>query len=253
MGRKAKNLYYDVSHNIVRDLSQNELQEIKQNKNKYLHDALNGIFVDEEEREWNCKNKQYMIRVVEIYNTCRISLCANYLNKHIMYMYIMDRQFDDDKIVVKIGYTYMLYKRNKSLCDDFKCELYLIGVKEVNSEGDEKHFHEFMKQMKKECIYPHKKTVKNNKTNEVTEVNKFELYILCDEVINEFNNSTGVMGLKELADMSSRIGYESEFLLPLLQQAFKFGGDESVVKTFKKITNLQITPIIKGKYIISYS
>jgi len=71
--------------------------------------------------------------------------------------------------------------------------------------------------------------------------------------INEFNNSTGVMGLQELADLASRLGFESEFILPLLQKSFKFQGDESVVKTFKRITNLEITPIIKGKYIISYS
>jgi hypothetical protein len=71
--------------------------------------------------------------------------------------------------------------------------------------------------------------------------------------INELNHSTNVMGLQELADLASRIGYESEFILPLLQQAFKFEGDESVISTYKKITNLEITPIIKGKYIISYS
>jgi hypothetical protein len=100
----------------------------------------------------------------------------------------MDKQFTDDKMVLKVGYTYSLYKRNKSLCDDFKCELYLIGIKEINAEEDEKKFHEFMKQMKKEYIYPYKKTTKNKKTNQTNEVNKFELYILCDEVINEFYN-----------------------------------------------------------------
>lgn len=192
MGRKPKqkqqSLYYDTSNNIIRDLSENELDEIIQNKNKYFHDALNGIFIDEEKKELNCKNKKYMIRIIEIYNTCRISLCANYLNKHIMYMYIMDKQFTDNKIVAKVGYTYSLYKRNKSLCDDFKCELYLIGIKEINAEKDEQKFHDFMRQMKKEYIYPHTKTIINKKTNETKEVKKFELYILCDEIINEFNN-----------------------------------------------------------------
>jgi len=192
MGRKpkpkSKTEYYDTSNNTIRDLSKNELDEIIQNKNKYFHDALKGIFIDEEKKELNCKNKKYMIRIIEIYKTCRISLCANYLNKHVMYMYIMDKQFTDNKMVLKVGYTYSLYKRNKSLCDDFKCELYLIGIKEINAEEDEKKFHEFMKQMKKEYIYPYKKTTKNKKTNQTNEVNKFELYILCDEVINEFYN-----------------------------------------------------------------
>jgi hypothetical protein len=165
MGRKLKpkTEYYDTSNNTIRDLSKNELDEIIQNKNKYFHDALKGIFIDEEKKELNCKNKKYMIRIIEIYKTCRISLCANYLNKHIMYMYIMDKQFTDDKMVLKVGYTYSLYKRNKSLCDDFKCELYLIGIKEINAEEDEQKFHEFMKQMKKEYIYPYKKTTKNNR------------------------------------------------------------------------------------------
>jgi hypothetical protein len=192
MGRKSKpkpkTEYYDTSNNTIRDLSKNELDEIIQNKNKYFHDALNGIFIDEEKKELNCKNKKYMIRIIEIYNTCRISLCVNYLNKHVMYMYIMDKQFTDDKMVLKVGYTYSLYKRNKSLCDDFKCELYLIGIKEINAEEDEQKFHDFMRQMKKEYIYPHTKTIINKKTNETKEVKKFELYILCDEVINEFYN-----------------------------------------------------------------
>lgn len=105
-----------------------------------------------------------------------------------MYMYIMDKQFTDNKIVLKIGYTYSLFKRNKSLCDDFKCELYLIGIKEINAEEDEQRFHDFMRQMKKEYVYEHTKTTTNKKTKETKEVKKFELYILCDDVINEFYN-----------------------------------------------------------------
>lgn len=179
-------LYYDPSQNILFDLSKNEIEKIKNNRNKLFHNALNGIFIDDGKNKLNCKNKKYMLRIVEIFNYYTNIIkgipCKNYLNKHIMYMYIMDKKFDNDEIIIKIGYTYHLYKRNKSLCNDFNCELYLIGIKEINSEEDEIKFHEYMKQMKKHYIYDYQKITNKKK------VNKYELYILHDEVINEFNN-----------------------------------------------------------------
>jgi hypothetical protein len=178
-------LYYDPSQNILFDLSKNQIEKINNNRNKLFHDALNGIFLDYEKNKLNCRNKKYMLRVVEIFNYYTNLIkqfpCINYLNKHIMYMYIMDRNFDNNEIIIKIGYTYHLYKRNKSLCNDFNCELYLIGIKEINSE-DEIKFHEYMKQMKKEYIFDYQKTINKKK------INKYELYLLHDEVINEFNN-----------------------------------------------------------------
>jgi hypothetical protein len=39
-----------------------------------------------------------------------------------------------------------------------------------------------MKQMKKEYIFDYQKTINKKK------INKYELYLLHDEVINEFNN-----------------------------------------------------------------
>jgi hypothetical protein len=183
--------YYDISNNILRNLTKKELELIEKNRNNYFHDAIKGKFHGNETKELNYYNINYMRRVIEIYNEYRINVYSNYLNKHIMYMFIMDRIFENNKMIVKIGYTYNLPNRNKSLCSDFDCELYLIGLKEINAEEDEIKFHNLMKQMKKGYLYPYSKQ-KKNKKNDISDNNisieKYELYILHDEVIKEFNN-----------------------------------------------------------------
>ncbi len=183
MPRKKKSPYYDISGNIKIPLTIKEKIKIHNNQNKYFHDALNGKYHDNNLKNKDYFDKEYMSFVVEIYKN-KFQLEINYLNKHIMYMYIMDREFENNKMVIKIGYTYHLVKRNKQLCTEFNCQIYLIGIKEINAESDEQKFHDYMMQMKKELNIPYKK--KNKKTNKETD--KFELYLLCDEVIKEFNN-----------------------------------------------------------------
>ena len=183
MPKKNKSSIYDISGNIEILLTKKEKKTIYNNQNKYFHDALNGKYHENGLKNKDYFDKEFMSYVVEIYkNKIKLEIC--FLNKHIMYMYIMDREFDNNKMVVKIGYTYHLVKRTKQLCTEFNCPIFLIGIKEINAESDEQQFHNYMMQMKKELNVPYKK--KNKKTN--NETDKFELYLLCDEVIKEFNN-----------------------------------------------------------------
>jgi hypothetical protein len=85
----------------------------------------------------------------------------------------------NDLAIIKIGYTFNIINRYKSLCNDYKCNFILIGIKNINSESDEIMFHNYMKTLTNK--YNIKYNSKSNKT-------KLELYKLDEEVINEFNN-----------------------------------------------------------------
>ena len=88
-----------------------------------------------------------------------------------MYMYIMDREFENKKMVAKIGYTYHLVRRNRQLCTDFECPIHLIGIKEINAESDEQEFYKYI--MKKDYHVLYKK--KNKKINK--EIGSLEKYL----------------------------------------------------------------------------
>jgi hypothetical protein len=123
-------------------------------------------------------NKDYMDKVLDILNKYKINNFSDFINKHIMYMYIMT-ELHDNLVIFKIGYTSNIIDRYKSLCNDYKCDFILIGIKNVNAQSDEIMFHNYMNTL------PIKYNIKNyNKSNQ----KKLELYKCHEEVINEFNN-----------------------------------------------------------------
>ena len=123
-------------------------------------------------------DKQYMLKILDILNKYKINNFSDFINKHVMYMYIMTELYND-LAIIKIGYTFNIINRYKSLCNDYKCDFILIGIKYINSESDEIMFHNYMKTL------TNKYNIKyNSKSNQT----KLELYKLDEEVINEFNN-----------------------------------------------------------------
>ena len=128
-------------------------------ENNYFDKYLNTIFKD---------NPEYINKIFKLYKPTHIINLSDYIYKHIMYMFIME----------KIGYSNDFDNRKKKLCYDYNCDMFLIGIKLVNSEKDELKFHTFMKNIYPSLIFNYK--LKNN--------NKHELYFFDDIVINEFNN-----------------------------------------------------------------
>ena len=123
-------------------------------------------------------NKEYMDKVLDFLNKYKINNFSEFINKHVMYMYIMTK-LHDNLVIFKIGYTANIIDRYKSLCNHFKCDFILIGIKNVNAQSDEIIFHNYMNTL------PIKYNIKNyNKLNQ----KKLELYKCHEEVINEFNN-----------------------------------------------------------------
>ena len=140
--------------------------------NKLIINDFKNIF------KKSLNDKQYMLKVLDLLNKYKINNFSDFINKHVMYMYIMTELYND-LAIIKIGYTFNIINRYKSLCNDYKCDFILIGIKNINSESDEIMFHNYMKTL------TNKYNIKyNSKSNQT----KIELYKLDEEVINEFNN-----------------------------------------------------------------
>jgi hypothetical protein len=65
-------------------------------------------------------------------------------------------------------------------------------------------------------------------------------------------NEGAIMGIFDLIEMVSRIGFDKNIARKMFQDAFRSGGDESVKKMFKEITHLDLDNTSTGKYTIKY-
>lgn len=61
-----------------------------------------------------------------------------------------------------------------------------------------------------------------------------------------------VMSIKDLSDMSARLGVDHEGITELIQRAFRNNGDEGVIEVFKEITGLDIEALSRGRYVFKY-
>jgi hypothetical protein len=115
-----------------------------------------------------------------IHNGARITL-GKYLQKYVLYMFIVPLRADHDYVIVKIGYTCNIADRIITLTKEYSSNVYLINLKLINTHDDETTFHNILK-----TKYPH--TIQEyaidtkNKTK-----NKVELYKLSRDILNEYN------------------------------------------------------------------
>jgi hypothetical protein len=71
-------------------------------------------------------------------------------------------------------------------------------------------------------------------------------------MITKFNSflNESIMNIISLSNIVARTGQEKDTILAILRNEFKRGGDESVIKAFKEMTNIDIEPVRKGIYIL---
>lgn len=184
------------------------------NSNDYLYESLNRVRKNakfkyykiniDEIIKTNYENKKYTNYICNrIYDFYKDFTISQYLDNHLMYMFVLDVDItklnldrsviDDIKkvynyweklVLIKIGYTYDLTERIKSLQDKFKCNLYLIGLKHVNSQKDETFFHnKILKKSYKDSSY--KLIVQMDESKKVL---SDETYVGNIKIINEFDD-----------------------------------------------------------------
>lgn len=76
--------------------------------------------------------------------------------------------------------------------------------------------------------------------------------IVQEELTNMLNETAELLGLPELAEYMSRVGYDVNIMKDLLDQEYKTGGDEAVRKAFLDATGINLTILGRGKYAFKY-
>jgi hypothetical protein len=180
---------------IFNKLNDESDKENKDNIKNYKKEELNNDFLNYLLCESTKKNLKYnnflnplfIYKIKQlIYNKSNEIILTKYNKQHVLYHFITT-VYDktNNYIIDKIGYSCDIIKRMSSLESEYKCKFFLINIKIINSEQDEKEFHNIIKKNHKELLYPIKI---NNKE-------KTELYI-HDEILvkcfNEFKESLNV-------------------------------------------------------------
>jgi hypothetical protein len=103
-----------------------------------------------------------------------------YLKRHIMYFFVITLEDPKklNRILCKIGYSCDLTDRFKTLGDEYKCKFYLIGLKYVHNQKDEKEFHKILKKKYPELFVDLK----------IGQHNKDETYVFDMELYKTFLN-----------------------------------------------------------------
>lgn len=69
---------------------------------------------------------------------------------------------------------------------------------------------------------------------------------------NILDESQTIMGIRELAEIASRLGVDHDVILSMLQDEFRKNGDAGVEEMFRGITGVQIKTMSHGKYTFKY-
>lgn len=146
------------------------------NTDAKLHDCIDIIKNDVKLYSHDSRNDSKYIEQL-IKNGKKIPL-QQYNKKNMLYAFIILLPCDHDFYIVKFGYTDDIMNREKTLQEEYKAKVFLIGVKLINTPSDEKKFHNILKMKYPSCIQEY--TIGNKK--------KKELYKFSNCLLVEFNN-----------------------------------------------------------------
>lgn len=138
-----------------------------------------------------------------------ISLSKFIGNKHILYAFLIP--IDPIYCIIKFGYTYDILDRIISLRSEYKSNVYLVGIKLVNAEKDEKIFHKMLKLKYPSLVYPYSI---NNKE-------KVELYKYNPKLMMDFDEYT-VKTEQELIEPKNISDVDQEILDSVKNQEVLF-------------------------------
>lgn len=192
--------------------------EKRLNSNDFLYESLNKYRIsklcsyDLSLIKINDINNSHLTNYLskKIYDFYSNFIISKYTNKHLMYMFILDvdltklnlkkkildifeKRFGHLRLILlKIGYTYHLLDRITALKKKFKCNVYLIELKQINSEHDETEFHKMLKENYPELfetLYIEPIMDKKLKLSNVEDkVLSDETYIFNMKILEEFLN-----------------------------------------------------------------
>ena len=79
---------------------------------------------------------------------------TDYDKKHVLYYFMTSiTNANDNRMIVKLGYTADILERYSSLQKEYGCKFVLVAIKQINSQQDEKQFHKLIKMKHPELNY----------------------------------------------------------------------------------------------------
>jgi hypothetical protein len=102
-----------------------------------------------------------------------------YMDKPVMYFFISTLKDPEgiNRILCKIGETGDILDRIKSIKYEYKCKFYLIGLKLINRQQDEKQFHKLLKSKHKEMVVKLKIGVHDKDETYVFDTELYKTYL----------------------------------------------------------------------------
>lgn len=153
---------------------------------------------------------------------------TKYLNKHVLYAFLMPLKTDNPCIIIKFGYTENIQQRvEDTLPKEYGCPVFLIGLKVIKGRSDEKIFHDALK-----LRYP-----ELHMGTEINRVDKIELYGLHPILIKEFNNFLTDNFDNEIIEESTKLTKEEQDTIDIIKNQ-DHGG------RYKNVNMIQ-RPLIK--------
>jgi hypothetical protein len=162
-----------------------------------------------------------------IKNGTTISI-QKYMEQHVLYFFVITlKDFStSNRICCKIGYSADIIKRMKSLRCEYNCGIYLIGIKYIKNEQDEKKFHESVKLTMPNLIYPMQ--IGNNTKDEVYIFDKqlFQAFNDFQETVPNIINTSAVD-----IHMEQYIKEQYDYFLAYLNAFSKYNFTEMILRT----------------------
>jgi hypothetical protein len=174
---------------------------------------------------------------------------SKFYNKSVMYFMLLDFKTENKKILCKIGFSEKFNEREHKLCSEYKCNMFLVSIKEINCNEDEINLHQLLHSYHPNLVY--NMTLKNKK--------KTEIYMFSEKILNEFLNFEVI--LKNQLYIEREKTKQTEFIEKTKQSEViektkqvevieKAKVDIEIEKTKQMEINLDLVKILNDKNII---
>lgn len=166
--------------NILIKLRRDNALVFENNDIKVKSKKYNSLPMDltEQNKPYTYRNKEECADIKRaIYKGKQIDI-NEYTDEHVLYAVLMIMGQDNDDAIIKFGYSENIIVRLSTLRTEYGSEVYLLGIKKIHGESEEKRFHSTIKNMHDNLIYDVKKSGKR----------KTELYYFNPKLMEVFDN-----------------------------------------------------------------
>ncbi|XWV26653.1 hypothetical protein QJ857_gp0407 [Tupanvirus soda lake] len=149
---------------------------------------------------------------------------SKYLNKHVLYAFIIPTKTQHNDIIIKFGYSEDITDRFHSLKTEYKSNVFFLGARLITGKKDENIFHNALKTKYADLI--EKYSIKDK--------NKIELYKLSPVLMEEFNNYSD---LEEPEDEPTKLEKEELEIMEILKNQEELFCKETMPSYLGKVDN----------------